>query len=53
MILLLLVLGLDFTVREFTVREFTFREFTVSLRRHRSSAAVDLVLNAAPGAVAG
>ncbi|MGA5710472.1 cation:proton antiporter [Streptomyces cellulosae] len=42
-ILLLLVLGLDFTVRE----------FTVSLRRHRSSAAVDLVLNAAPGAVAG
>ncbi|MFF6783717.1 cation:proton antiporter [Streptomyces sp. NPDC012510] len=42
-ILLLLVLGLDFTVRE----------FTVSLRRHRSSAAVDLVLNATPGAVAG
>ncbi|MFF7452284.1 MULTISPECIES: cation:proton antiporter [unclassified Streptomyces] len=42
-ILLLLVLGLDFTVRE----------FIVSLRRHRSSAAVDLVLNAIPGAVAG
>ncbi|MFF9118100.1 cation:proton antiporter [Streptomyces massasporeus] len=42
-VLLLLVLGLDFTVRE----------FTVSLRRHRSSAAIDLVLNAAPGAVAG
>ncbi|TLQ42425.1 cation:proton antiporter [Streptomyces marianii] len=42
-ILLLLVLGLDFTVRE----------FTVSLRRHRSSAVIDLVLNAAPGAVAG
>ncbi|GAA3494663.1 cation:proton antiporter [Streptomyces prasinosporus] len=42
-ILLLLVLGLDFTVRE----------FTASLHRHRSSAAVDLVLNAAPGAAAG
>ncbi|MFE9649848.1 cation:proton antiporter [Streptomyces sp. NPDC006365] len=42
-ILLLLVLGLDFTVRE----------FTASVRRHRTSAAVDLALNAAPGAVAG
>ncbi|MFG2026101.1 cation:proton antiporter [Streptomyces sp. NPDC048825] len=42
-ILLLLVLGLDFTVRE----------FTVSVRRHRASAVVDLALNAAPGAVAG
>jgi CPA2 family monovalent cation:H+ antiporter-2 len=42
-ILLLLVLGLDFTVRE----------FTASLRRHRASAVVDLVLNATPGAVAG
>ncbi|SFG74597.1 cation:proton antiporter domain-containing protein [Streptomyces mirabilis] len=40
-ILLLLPLGLDFTVRE----------FTASLRR--SSAAVDLALNAATGAVAG
>ncbi|MEU2602680.1 cation:proton antiporter [Streptomyces hirsutus] len=43
MILLLLILGLDFTARE----------FTASLRRHRSSAVVDLVLNAIPGAVAG
>ncbi|MBB6416184.1 cation:proton antiporter [Streptomyces sp. AK010] len=42
-ILLLLILGLDFTVRE----------FTTSLRRHRPSAALDLVLNAAPGAAAG
>ncbi|MGC0372925.1 cation:proton antiporter [Streptomyces sp. SAI-229] len=42
-ILLLLTLGLDFTVRE----------FTASLGRHRSSAVVDLVLNAAPGAGAG
>ncbi|MFD5255913.1 cation:proton antiporter [Streptomyces bobili] len=42
-ILLLLVLGLDFTVRE----------FTASLHRHRTSAVVDLALNAAPGAVAG
>jgi monovalent cation:H+ antiporter-2, CPA2 family len=42
-ILLLLVLGLDFTVGE----------FAASLHRHRSSAAVDLVLNAAPGALAG
>ncbi|GAA3172430.1 cation:proton antiporter [Streptomyces capillispiralis] len=43
LILLLLTLGLDFTARE----------FTASLRRHRSSAVVDLVLNAIPGAVAG
>ncbi|WP_309141905.1 cation:proton antiporter [Streptomyces griseicoloratus] len=42
-VLLLLVLGLEFTVPE----------FTVSLRRHLPSAAVDLVLNAAPGAVVG
>jgi CPA2 family monovalent cation:H+ antiporter-2 len=42
-VLLLLTLGLDFTVRE----------FTASLRRHRASAVVDIVLNAAPGAVAG
>jgi len=42
-ILLLLILGLDFTIAE----------FTASLRRHRISAAVDLVLNAGPGAVAG
>ncbi|QKV90790.1 cation:proton antiporter [Streptomyces sp. NA02950] len=42
-VLLLLVLGLEFTVPE----------FTVSLHRHLPSALVDLVLNAAPGAVAG
>ncbi|GAA1294218.1 cation:proton antiporter [Streptomyces javensis] len=42
-VLVLLVLGLEFTVPE----------FTVSLRRHLPSAVVDLVLNAAPGAVAG
>ncbi|WP_440097752.1 cation:proton antiporter [Streptosporangium sp. H16] len=42
-VLLLLVLGLEFSIGE----------FTVSLRRHVPSAAVDLVLNAAPGAVAG
>ncbi|MFR0357400.1 cation:proton antiporter [Streptomyces sediminimaris] len=42
-ILLLFILGLDFTVRE----------FTAGLHRHRGSAAVDLVLNAGPGAVAG
>lgn len=42
-VLLLLVLGLEFTVPE----------FTVSLRRHLPSAWVDLVLNATPGAVAG
>ncbi|MFR9673754.1 cation:proton antiporter [Streptomyces sp. TR06-5] len=43
LVLLLLALGL----------EFTLPEFTVSLRRHLPSAGVDLVLNAAPGAVAG
>jgi monovalent cation:H+ antiporter-2, CPA2 family len=43
LILLLLTLGLDFTARE----------FTASLRRHRSSAVVDLALNATPGAAAG
>ncbi|MEU9735925.1 cation:proton antiporter [Streptomyces sp. NPDC048002] len=42
-VLLLLVLGLEFTIPE----------FTVSLRRHLPSAVLDLVLNAAPGAVAG
>ncbi|MEU0088521.1 cation:proton antiporter [Streptomyces sp. NPDC006274] len=42
-VLLLLTLGLDFTVRE----------FTSSVRRHRVSAVVDIVLNATPGAVAG
>ncbi|MEV0965011.1 MULTISPECIES: cation:proton antiporter [unclassified Streptomyces] len=42
-VLLLLVLGLEFTVPE----------FAVSLRRHMPSAVVDLVLNATPGAVAG
>ncbi|WP_137988481.1 cation:proton antiporter [Streptomyces vilmorinianum] len=42
-ILLLLVLGL----------EFSLQEFAVGLRRHVSSAVVDVVLNAAPGAVAG
>ncbi|WP_171113576.1 MULTISPECIES: cation:proton antiporter [Streptomyces] len=42
-VLLLLVLGL----------EFTMPEFTASLRRHLPSGAVDLVLNATPGAVAG
>ncbi|MGW6470804.1 cation:proton antiporter [Streptomyces nigra] len=42
-LILLLTLGLDFTARE----------FTASLRRHRSSALIDLVLNAIPGAVAG
>lgn len=42
-VLLLLVLGLEFTVPE----------FTVSLRRHLPSAVVDFVLNAAPGAVVG
>ncbi|MFF9058919.1 cation:proton antiporter [Streptomyces sp. NPDC014882] len=42
-VLLLLTLGLDFTVRE----------FTASVRRHRTSAALDLVLNAVPGAAAG
>ncbi|MEU6759202.1 cation:proton antiporter [Streptomyces sp. NPDC046685] len=42
-ILLLLVLGL----------EFSLPEFAVSMRRHVPSALVDVVLNAAPGAVAG
>ncbi len=42
-VLLLLTLGLEFTVGE----------FSESLRRHLPSAAVDLVLNAIPGAVAG
>jgi monovalent cation:H+ antiporter-2, CPA2 family len=42
-VLLLLALGL----------EFSTAEFTHSLRRHTPSAAVDLVLNATPGAVAG
>lgn len=42
-VLLLLTLGLDFSIGE----------FSESLRRHLPSAAVDLVLNAAPGAVAG
>ena len=42
-VLLLLTLGLEFSVTE----------FTASLRRHLPSAAVDLVLNAVPGAVAG
>ncbi len=43
LVLLLLVLGLEFTVEE----------FTTSLRRHLGSAGVDLVLNATPGALAG
>ncbi|MEU3048173.1 cation:proton antiporter [Streptomyces sp. NPDC006984] len=42
-VLLLLTLGLEFTVAE----------FSVSLRRHLPSAWVDLVLNATPGAVMG
>ncbi|MFR9798574.1 cation:proton antiporter [Streptomyces sp. MS06] len=42
-VLLLLTLGLEFSVPE----------FAVSMRRHLPSAAVDLVLNALPGAVAG
>lgn len=42
-VLLLLTLGLEFSVAE----------FTVSLRRHLPSAAVDIVLNATPGAIAG
>ena len=42
-VLLLLTLGLDFSIVE----------FSESLRRHLPSAAVDLVLNATPGAVAG
>lgn len=42
-VLLLLTLGLEFSIGE----------FSASLRRHLPSAAVDLVLNAVPGAVAG
>ncbi len=42
-VLLLLTLGLEFSVAE----------FSESLRRHLPSAAVDLVLNATPGALAG
>lgn len=42
-VLLLLTLGLDFSVAE----------FSSSMRRHLPSAGVDLVLNATPGAVAG
>jgi CPA2 family monovalent cation:H+ antiporter-2 len=42
-VLLLLTLGL----------EFSTSEFTASLRRHVPSAGVDLLLNAAPGAIAG
>ena len=42
-VLLLLTLGLEFSVVE----------FSESLRRHLPSAAVDLVLNAVPGALAG
>jgi CPA2 family monovalent cation:H+ antiporter-2 len=42
-VLLLLTLGLEFSISE----------FAVSLRRHVPSAGVDLVLNALPGAVAG
>ncbi len=42
-VLLLLTLGL----------EFSLGEFSTSLRRHLPSAAVDLLLNAVPGAVAG
>ncbi len=42
-VLLLLTLGLEFSIGE----------FTASLRRHLPSAGVDLVLNATPGAVAG
>ncbi len=43
MVLLLLTLGL----------EFSMAEFASSLRRHLPSAWIDLILNAAPGAVAG
>ncbi|MEU4700750.1 cation:proton antiporter [Nonomuraea dietziae] len=43
LVLLLLALGLQFSIHE----------FTVSLRRHVPSAGVDLVLNAVPGALAG
>ncbi|GAA2355212.1 cation:proton antiporter [Nonomuraea africana] len=43
LVLLLLALGLQFSINE----------FSASLRRHVPSAAVDLVLNAVPGALAG
>jgi CPA2 family monovalent cation:H+ antiporter-2 len=43
LVLLLLALGLEFTVRE----------FSAALKRHAPSGLVDLLLNAAPGAVAG
>jgi monovalent cation:H+ antiporter-2, CPA2 family len=42
-VLLLLTLGLEFSVGE----------LAISMRRHLPSAAVDLVLNATPGAIAG
>jgi CPA2 family monovalent cation:H+ antiporter-2 len=42
-VLLLLTLGLEFSIGE----------FATSLRRHLPSAGVDMVLNAAPGAIAG
>jgi CPA2 family monovalent cation:H+ antiporter-2 len=42
-VLLLLTLGLEFSIGE----------FSASLRRHLPSAGVDLVLNATPGAIAG
>lgn len=42
-VLLLLTLGLDFSIAE----------FSASMRRHLPSAVVDVVLNATPGAVAG
>lgn len=42
-VLLLLTLGLEFSITE----------FATSMRRHLPSALVDLVLNAAPGAIAG
>jgi len=42
-VLLLLTLGLEFSISE----------FASSMRRHLPSAAVDLVLNATPGAIAG
>lgn len=42
-VLLLLTLGLEFSIAE----------FATSMKRHLPSAAVDLVLNAAPGAIAG
>ena len=43
MVLLLLTLGLEFSIGE----------FSESLRRHLPSAGVDLLLNSIPGAVAG